>query len=188
MGYSGVWGGKMKGFEKVLLMIFSVIIIALSVVLILTSTQMINLTDILKVISNWMIANKVACLVIGAVAALGGLIGLFASPDNGEDMKTGLAIKSEKGTVYITKDTFESIILSVARNFAELRNVRVELSVSEVGVIANIYTMILPDTVVPTLTAKLQESIKSAVLKQTTVEIKEANIKIKGVYMEPQKK
>jgi uncharacterized alkaline shock family protein YloU len=48
--------------------------------------------------------------------------------------------------------------------------------------------MILPDTIVPTLSSKLQENIKSAVKKQTTVEIKEANVKIKGVYMEPQKK
>jgi len=46
----------------------------------------------------------------------------------------------------------------------------------------------MPDTVVPTLTAKLQENIKDAVLKQTTVEIKEANIKIKGVYNQVEKK
>ena len=59
---------------------------------------------------------------------------------------------------------------------------------SEEGLVANVYAMILPDTVVPTLTARLQENIKSSILKQTTVEIKEANIKIKGVYAEPQKK
>ena len=55
------------------------------------------------------------------------------------------------------------------------------------GVVANVYTMILPDTVVPTLTAKLQESIKNSIKKQTTIEIKEANIKIKGVYFEQAK-
>ena len=59
---------------------------------------------------------------------------------------------------------------------------------SEEGVIANIYTMILPDTIVPTLTAKLQANIKDSVKKQTTVDIKEANIKIKGVYFEQPKK
>ena len=90
--------------------------------------------------------------------------------------------------MYITRETFESIIISVARNYPELRNVRAEINVSETGVIANIYAMILPDTVVPTLTAKLQENIKASVLSQTTVEIKEANIKIKGVYVEQNKK
>ena len=62
------------------------------------------------------------------------------------------------------------------------------MSISEEGIKANIYAQILPDTVVPTLSTKLQDNIKSVVKKQTTIEIKEANIKIKGVYIEPQKK
>ena len=63
-----------------------------------------------------------------------------------------------------------------------------ELNISEEGVKANVYAQILPDTVVPTLTEKLQENIKNTVKKQTTIEIKEANVRIKGVYIEPQKK
>ena len=34
----------------------------------------------------------------------------------------------------------------------------------------------------------LQENIMQVVKKQTTIEIKEANVKIKGVYVEPVKK
>ena len=45
----------------------------------------------------------------------------------------------------------------------------------------------MPDTVVPTLSSKLQENIMQVVKKQTTIEIKEANVKIKGVYVEPKK-
>lgn len=178
----------MKGFEKFLLILFSIIIIALSVVLILISTEMIKVNVIFDPVANFLVTNKMIFLIVGAIFALLGLVGVFSNSDSGDDMRSGLAIKTEKGTVYITKDTFESIILGVARNYAELRNVKVEIRINETGVIANIYTMILPDTVVPTLTAKLQENIKSSVLKQTTVEIKEANIKIRGVYMEPQKK
>ena len=80
------------------------------------------------------------------------------------------------------------MIMSVARNYPELVNPKVDVVISEDGIKANVYSMILPDTIVPTLSSKLQENIKSAVKKQTTVEIKEANVKIKGVYMEPQKK
>ncbi len=178
----------MKGFEKFILVIFSIIVIILSVTLILTSTEMINLTSIIDKVISLAVANKVPCLVIGAVLSLFALVGMFSSSDGGDDIKTGLAIKTEKGTVYITKDTFESIIASVARNYPELRNVRVEIKVNDNGVVANVYTMVLPDTVVPTLTSKLQENIKSSILKQTTVEIKEVNIKIKGVYLESQKK
>jgi len=177
----------MKGFEKFILIIFSIIIIVMSVTLILTSTEMINLTEIINKVIVLVTENKVPCLVIGAILSLFALVGLFSSSDSAEDMKTGLAIKTEKGTVYITKETFESIIFSVARNYPELRNVKVDIKVSDAGVTANIYTLILPDTVVPTLISKLQDNIKASILKQTTVEIKEANVKIKGVYMEPQK-
>ena len=95
---------------------------------------------------------------------------------------------SQYHIILITKDTFDNIVLAITRNYAELRNVRVETNISEEGISCTVYANILPDTVVPTLTAKLQDSIKSTILKQTTIEIKEANIKIKGVYIEPQKK
>ena len=84
------------------------------------------------------------------------------------------------------KRTETSIIIAIARNYPELKNVKVETIVTEEGIVANVYAMILPDTVVPALTAKLQENIKSSVLKQTTVEIKEANIKVKGVIGKPE--
>lgn len=173
--------------DKFLLRVFSLIIIIASIILILYSTQMIVEIDALKQICNWLTMNKYVGLGVGGVFVLFGLIGLFSASDSSESMKGGLAIKNEKGTVYITKDTFESIIVAVTKGYAELRNVKVDIQMDETGVVANVYTMILPDTVVPTLTSKLQENIKASIKKQTTIEIKEANIKIKGVYFEQQK-
>lgn len=174
----------MKSLEKFILIIFSLIIIVLSVTLVLVSTDMININTVFGVVSSIIMNKKVVFLCIGAVMALFGIVGLFSTSENSDNIKGGLAIKGETGTVYITRDTFESIIMAVTKNYAELKNVRVEMLVNETGVSANVYTMILPDTVVPTLTTKLQENIKASVLKQTTVEIKEVNIKIKGVYQE----
>ena len=177
----------MKGFQKFLLVIFSIIIVAISVLSILMVAGILDVNPIFNTIKEILFYNKMVTIILSAVCILFGLVGMFSSDDS-ENMRTGLAIKSDKGTVYIPRETFESIIISVARNYPELRNVRAEINVSETGVIANIYAMILPDTVVPTLTAKLQENIKASVLSQTTVEIKEANIKIKGVYVEQNKK
>ena len=162
--------------------------IVLSVFVILVSTGMIQIGDLYQVAVNFLTANKVAVLVVGAIVSLFGLIGLFSTSGSEEDSRSGLAIKNESGTVFLNRDTFETMIISVARNYPELVNPKVDVNISEEGVKANVYAMILPDTVVPTLTEKLQENIKSTVKKQTTIEIKEANIKIKGVYIEPQKK
>lgn len=178
----------MRGFEKFILCIFSVVMIVLSVFIILIATGMIQVGDLYQVAVNFLIANKVAVLVVGAIVSLLGLIGLFSTSGNDDDSRSGLAIKNESGTVFLNRDTFETMIMSVAKNYPELVNPKVEVSISEEGVKANLYAMILPETVVPTLTEKLQDNIKSTVKKQTTIEIKEANIKIKGVYIEPQKK
>lgn len=178
----------MKGFEKFILCLFSVIMIIEAVFFILVSTNMIQVGDLYTAFIDFIVANKLWVLVIGAIISLLGLIGLFSSSDSSDESRSGLAIRNESGTVFLNKDTFESMIMSVAKNYPELVNPKVDVSISEDGVKANIYSLILPDTVVPTLSSKLQENIKSVVKRQTTIEIKEANVKIKGVYMEPQKK
>lgn len=178
----------MRGFEKFILCVFSVIMIILSVFVILVSTGMIQIGDLYQVVVNFLIANKVAVLVVGAIVSLLGLIGLFSTSGSEDDSRSGLAIKNESGTVFLNRDTFETMIMSVIRNYPEFVNPKVDVNISEEGVKANVFALILPDTIVPTLTEKLQENIKATVKKQTTIEIKEANIKIKGVYIEPQKK
>lgn len=178
----------MRGFEKFILCLFSIVMIVLSVFFILVSTNMIDVSDLYTVTIEFLVANKLWVLVIGAIISLLGLVGLFSSSDSSNESRSGLAIKNDSGTVFLNKDTFESMIMSVARNYPELVNPKVDVIISEDGIKANVYSLILPDTIVPTLSSKLQENIKSAVKKQTTVEIKEANVKIKGVYMEPQKK
>ena len=178
----------MRGFEKFILCLFSIVMIVLSVFFILVSTNMIDVSDLYTVTIEFLVANKLWVLVIGAIISLLGLVGLFSSSDSSDESRSGLAIKNDSGTVFLNRDTFESMIMSVARNYPELVNPKVDVIISEDGIKANVYSLILPDTIVPTLSSKLQENIKSAVKKQTTVEIKEANVKIKGVYMEPQKK
>lgn len=178
----------MKNLKEFILVIFSICMLGLAIVVILTSLEILDVADGVNGILAYMINNRILIMGMGLVVSLLALVGIFASSDKEENVKAGLAIKHEAGTVYITKDTFESIVLNVAKSYAALKNVKVSVNISEEGAIASVYTYIMPDTVVPTLTSKLQENIKDAVLKQTTVEIKEANIKIKGVYNQLEKK
>lgn len=178
----------MKIFKEFILVIFSICMLGLAITVILTSLEILDIRNGLSDILDYIVNNRILVMGIGLVVSLLSLVGILASSDREEDVKAGLAIKHEAGTVYITKDTFESIVLNVAKSYAALKNVKVSVNISEEGAFASVYTYIMPDTVVPTLTSKLQENIKDAVLKQTTVEIKEANIKIKGVYNQLEKK
>lgn len=178
----------MKVFKEFILVIFSICMLGLAITVILASLEVFDIKNGLDSFVMYIVSNRIIIMGIGLVVSLLSLVGIFASSDRDEDLKAGLAIKHEAGTVYITKDTFESIVLNVARSYAALKNVKVSVSISEEGAFVSLYTYIMPDTVVPTLTSKLQENIRDAVLKQTTVEIKEANIKIKGVYNQLEKK
>ena len=151
----------MRGFEKFILCLFSIIMIVLSVFFILVSTNMINISDLYTAAIEFLVANKLWVLVIGAIVSLLGLVGLFSSSDSSDESRSGLAIKNDSGTVFLNRDTFESMIMSVARNYPELVNPKVDVVISEDGIKANVYSMILPDTIVPTLSSKLQENIKS---------------------------
>lgn len=178
----------MRNFKEFILVIFSICMLGLAIVGILASLEVLEVNRLGSGIINFMLNNQIIVVGVGLVVSILALFGVFASSDKDEDIKAGLAIKHEAGTVYITKDTFESIVLNVTRSYAALKNVKVSVNISEEGAIVSIYTYIMPDTVVPTLTSKLQENIKDAVLKQTTVEIKEANIKIKGVFNQQEKR
>lgn len=178
----------MRGFEKFILCLFSVIIIVLSVFIMLISSGMIQVGDLYGVAVSFLTRHNIYVLIAGIAVSILGLIGLFSSSDSNDESRSGLAIKNESGTIFLNRDTFESMIMSIVRNYPELVNPKVEVTISEEGVKTNIYALILPDTIVPTLTSKVQENVKAAVKKQTTIDIQEANVKIKGVYMEQSKK
>lgn len=172
----------MRIFKDVILKICAACIFIIGVALILGSVEIINLNKFADSLITFVSTDEIKVIISASVICILTLIGIFVSSDNKDDIKTGVAIKRETGNVYISKETFESIIINIAKTFASLKNYKVTVLIKEDGITANILTYILADTVVPTLTSKLQEDIKNAILKQTTVEMKEINVKIKGVY------
>ena len=53
---------------------------------------------------------------------------------------------------------------------------------TEAGIDVEVFAYVLQDTVISDITDKLQKDIKETVLKQTTVEVHNVNVKIKGIY------
>lgn len=178
----------MKILKEFILVIFSIIILGLAVTTIFIALDMFEINKFLDGILMYIADKKILVMGFSFALSLLALIGIFASSEQEENIKTGIAIKNDSGTVYISKDTFESIVLNVARSFGALRNIKVYVNLSEEGTFVNVYTYVLPDTVVTALTTKLQDNIKEAVLKQTSIDIKQVNVKVKGIYTQFEKK
>ena len=177
--------GKLKSFLN---SIFAIILFAISLVVIMVALELVPIENVLGLIADVILNNNIATIAIASLIILSTIFACFIKTTNTEDMKSGVAIKQDGGTVYLAKDTFESIVLNITKTYASLKNVKVSVTISEQGIITNIYAYILPDTVVQTLSNKLQENVKTSISKQTTIEIKEVNLKIKGVYVQPEKK
>ena len=177
----------MRIFRDFLLKLFTLCVLVVSLVMILAVVDIISLNKLADLAITYVTSNTLVTICVCAVVAILSLIAVLITVDDKNGIKSGIAIKRETGNVYISKETFESIVQSVAKTFASLKNFKVSVDISDTGIIANIYTYILEDAVVPTLTSKLQEDVKDAILKQTTVELKEVNVKVKGVYTQPEK-
>lgn len=178
----------MGNLKKFINSLFAIVIFALSLVTILIALKVYNINDITSIIESLLVSYNEIVIGVSVVVILLSLMALYIKDDSSDDIKSGIAIKSDSGMVYISKDTFESVIFSITKNYATLKNVKVSINIAENGVIANIYAFMMPDTVVQTLSSKLQEDIKTSILNQTTVDIKEVNLKIKGVYNQIEKK
>lgn len=175
----------MKGLIKVISIAFIFIVIIMAIVFILYIANIISIeyiTEMIEMVNSTKNAKMVSVIVAGLIGVIG--IITIISSDGSEDVsKGGLILPLEIGKVCISNQTFENIVMGVTKKYAQFKNVRVNVGVNENGLIVNIYVYITPETIVADVTAKLQQDVKISVLKQTTVEVKEIDIKVKGVIV-----
>lgn len=173
----------MKGFVKFISLLFSFIVIIISVIFILYIGKVISIGYITDIIGAMDISRdtRIVTIVVAGILGVLGILNIIASDSQEDVSKGGLILPLEIGKVCISNQTFENIIIGVTRKYAQFRNVKVNVGANENGLIVSIYVYITPETIVADVTAKLQQDVKISVLKQTTVEVKEIDIKVKGV-------
>lgn len=174
----------MKNFLRTMLVIFSVLTVVSVACVLLMISDKINLSDI-NMVLNYIDSHRVinlATIVALAIYGLCAVICIAFSSTLTSDIKGGIILPLKVGQVHISNQTFESIVTNVAKKYNGVKTAKVNIKIKETGVIVDVFAYVLQDTVISDITSKLQEDIKEAVLKQTTVEVETVNIKIKGVY------
>ena len=163
----------------------SLIILFITVMFIMMVNGLIG-SDISIVIMNQIESidgGKIIYTIIPTIILIITTISVFISGEEPEENeKKGMIMDYEAGNVLVTKETFENIATSVIDKYEELASAKVKVELLEKGLEVNIYTFVMPDTVVSTITTKLQKDIKDTVAKLTTVKVTKVNIKVKGVY------
>lgn len=174
----------MKNYLRTMLVIFGVLsIIVVSSILLLIADK-ISLSA-LETGLGYVETHHIVKVVIVGILAVYGLCSAIAIAFSGtltSDLKGSVILPLKTGEVHISSQTFESIVTNVAKKYAGIKTAKVNIKVKESGINVDLFAYVLQDISISDITSKLQEDIKSTVLKQTTVAVETVNVKIKGVY------
>lgn len=180
----------MKGINKILAVIFSIILVFLCIMLILYVGNIVKLDNIANVLDMFT-ATKEAKLTTIIVSAIVGLLAIvFGITVDGSENSygTSLTLPLSTGNISINAQTFETMVLNVTKKYNSLKNVKAKVDIKEDGLYVVLFVYVLEGTVVSDVMCKVQEDIKATILKQTTIEVKQVEVKVRGIYSKTEPK
>ena len=176
----------MKFLEKIALVIYSNIILILSIVLCLLIFGWLDMNLIGNIIYKVIVGDVSSKILLGisVVFILLSIKCIFFDSSSKQEMdyKNGILLENSDGKLLITKDTIENLVNSVVKGFDSAENVttRVELD-NENNVTVFVNLSVKENAVIKELSTNLQTKIKTTIKKTSDLEVKEVNIKVKDI-------
>ena len=183
----------MKFIEKIALIIYSNIILILSVIACLLVFRWLDIDIVQSLIKTLVISETSSKIVLGIslVFILVSIRCIFFDPTSKQELKDkqGVLLANENGKLMISKETIENLVEVVTKEYKMAKDVssRVELDKdNNVNVFVNL--VVSSDTVIKDLSIEIQNKIKTKVKETTDLDVKEVNITIKKAIQEKQAK
>ncbi|MBD9158259.1 MAG: alkaline shock response membrane anchor protein AmaP [Clostridiales bacterium] len=176
----------MKILEKITLIIYSNIILILSIILCLLIFNWLDISLVENIINSLIIGETSSKILLGLsiVFILLSIKCIFFDSTSKEEIKErqGVLLQNESGKLLISKETIENLVNSVALNFQNAEDVttRVELD-SENNVKVYVNLIVNEEAIIKELSSKLQQKIKEKIKTATDLDVKEVNITVKKV-------
>lgn len=176
----------MKTIEKITLVLFSTLMLVISVILCLAIFGWIDTTDIGNVI-NIAISNNVSSNVILALSIIFILLAIRciffdSSAKQKEEYKNGILLENSNGKLLITKETIENLVNTVVKGFDSAEEVTTQIELdSDNNLKVYVNMSVKENAVIKELSTNLQNKIKEAIKKASDLEVKEVNIKVKNI-------
>lgn len=176
----------MKFLDKFNLILFSVLILLLSLIICLLSFGWLDLDLAIDGVS-FLVQSSIASntsLVIAIILILLAVKSIFFNSLSKEknEGKEGILLENDNGKLLISRDTIESLTNAVVRSFESAENVMTKVEVDEESHVKIYITLfVYPDAVIKDLSSKLQTDVKLAIKKSLDLEVSEVNIRIKNI-------
>lgn len=181
----------MKIIEKITLIIYSNIMLIMSVIACLLVFGWLDIDIIQSLIKNLIVEGTSAKIILGVsvVFILLSIRCIFFDPTSKQEIKDkqGVLLENENGKLMISKETIENLVQVVIKEYKDAKEVtsRVELDKeNNVNIFVNL--VISSEAVIKDLTVDLQNRIKDKIKSTTDLDVKEVNIAVKRAVQEKQ--
>lgn len=176
----------MKILDKISLVLFSIIILVLSMVicfLVFGWVDVNTVSTFLKqglnssTVSNTMLAISIVFILLALKSIF------FHSNSKTEEMAgEGVLLENESGRLLISKDTIENLVNTVVKGFETIENVTTKVRLDKENNLSVYVTLLVqPDTIIKDVSVNMQTRIKEVIKQSSGLEIKEVNIKVKNI-------
>ena len=176
----------MKFLDKVGLVLFSNLILILSIILCLLVFGWINMENVYFLMKT-VFADTVASNTILGVSIALILLALkcifFTAEDNKiNGIKNGILLKNDDGQLVISKTTLEDLVTHVVRGFDSAQNVSSKIVLDqEKKIIVYVTLDVKENAVIKQLSTNMTNKIKTAIKNISELEVKEVNVSIRNL-------
>lgn len=175
----------MKFFDKLVLKIFSIIILAIGIISILLMTGIINLEMILNEVVKLSDGETTIEVAIGVLAVLMllSIKGLFfTSRNQDKTLKEGIILENTNGKLVISRESLENLVASVTKDIPGADTIASKTILDKNrNLIVNVTAAVSKDVMIKDVSNEVQARVKEAMKKTADLEVKEVNIKIKNI-------
>lgn len=174
----------MKMLDRIVLIIFSNLILIISVILCLLIFGWISV-DTVHDITKLALSDTVTTNIVLGISILSivfAIKSIFFSSDKNEinGIKDGILLQNSEGQLVISKSTLEELVNNVVKGFDSAQNVTSKIMLDEEKNLKVYVTLdVKENAVIKELSNNLQTKIKGAIKKTSDLEVKEVNISIK---------
>ena len=177
---------KMKIIDKFNLVLFSIIILVISLIICILGFGWLEfdlVIDGITYVVTHDVGSKVLigiCIVLIMLA----IKSIFFNSFSKEKMqsKEGILLENDNGKLLVSRDTIESLTNAVVKSFETAENAMTKVEVDEESKVKIYITLFVhPDAVIKELSTKLQANVKDTIKKSLDLDVTEVNIRVKNI-------
>lgn len=180
----------MKTISRIVLVVFSLIIIFLGVAINLLAVGWLDYGLALKSLEKALIEKPSSQIILisSEICMLFAIICIFMDSPEKKEPRGGrdILLQNDNGRLMISRTTIENLVNSTVSKFVGVKDSDSRIAVDEANNVNVLVDLTVTENVViKELTVNLQNKIKETIKKTSDLDVKEVNVRVKNIDNKP---